>query len=185
MENIEVGSTDFLSPDAPPKIRKTASRSFISEEGTPMPVEYILASDASAIIEHTKKVLYLEDDDIAHIKDGDLHMSRLRRDDKMSSIRPLVTLEQELAQIQMGNFSHFMQKEIFEQPESVVNTMRGRVNFDEHRVTLGGLRAQLANIRRSRRIIFCACGTSYHSCVAVRFFVHGLVLSWTRLILCT
>lgn len=62
-----------------------------------------------------------------------------------------------------------MTKEIYEQPESVVNTMRGRVNFEESTVVLGGLRSQLANIRRSRRIIFCACGTSYHSCVAVSF----------------
>jgi glucosamine--fructose-6-phosphate aminotransferase (isomerizing) len=61
-----------------------------------------------------------------------------------------------------------MEKEIFEQPESVINTMRGRVNFDDHRIVLGGLRAQLANIRRSRRIIFSACGTSYHSCVATK-----------------
>lgn len=139
----------------------------MNDQDAPLPIEYIFASDASAIIEHTKKVLYLEDDDIAHVSEGDLRISRLRRDDKMSSVRPLVTLEQELAQIQMGSFSHFMQKEVFEQPESVVNTMRGRVNFDDHRVTLGGLRAQLSNIRRSRRIIFCACGTSYHSCVAV------------------
>lgn len=111
--------------------------------------------------------MHLEDDDVAHIKDGELHIHRLRRDDTMSSIRPIQTLEQELAQIQKGNFDHFMNKEIFEQPESVVNTMRGRVNFDDYKVVLGGLRLQLANIRRSRRIIFCACGTSYHSCVAV------------------
>ena len=88
-----------LSPDVK-KIRTAQSRSFL-DDGVPQPIEYILASDASAIIEHTKKVLYLEDDDIAHISDGDLHIHRLRRDDKMSSVRPLVTLEQELAQIQM------------------------------------------------------------------------------------
>jgi glucosamine--fructose-6-phosphate aminotransferase (isomerizing) len=61
-----------------------------------------------------------------------------------------------------------MSKEIFDQPESVVNTMRGRINFDTHQIVLGGLRAQLANIRRSRRIIFSACGTSFHSCLAVK-----------------
>ena len=83
-------------------------------------------------------------------------------------MRHIQHLEQELAQIQKGTFSHFMQKEIFEQPESVVNTMRGRVNFDTYKVTLGGLRSQLSNIRRSRRIIFCACGTSYHSCLSTR-----------------
>jgi glucosamine--fructose-6-phosphate aminotransferase (isomerizing) len=61
-----------------------------------------------------------------------------------------------------------MSKEIFDQPESVINTMRGRLNFDARTVILGGLRSQLANIRRSRRIIFSACGTSFHSCLAVK-----------------
>jgi glutamine---fructose-6-phosphate transaminase (isomerizing) len=60
-----------------------------------------------------------------------------------------------------------MQKEIFEQPESVVNTMRGRVNFDAYRVTLGGLKEYIASIRRCRRIVMVACGTSFHSCLAV------------------
>jgi glutamine---fructose-6-phosphate transaminase (isomerizing) len=67
-----------------------------------------------------------------------------------------------------GKFDHFMQKEIYEQPESVVNTMRGRVNFDTNQITLGGLRAYLPIIRRGRRIVFSACGTSYHSCIATR-----------------
>ncbi|KXN66146.1 SIS domain-containing protein [Conidiobolus coronatus NRRL 28638] len=67
-----------------------------------------------------------------------------------------------------GNFDHFMQKEIYEQPESVVNTMRGRVNLDTGKVTLGGLKAYLSTIRRCRRIVFIACGTSYHSSVATR-----------------
>jgi glucosamine--fructose-6-phosphate aminotransferase (isomerizing) len=147
----------------------------MTEDGVPEPIEFLLASDASAILDHTKRVLYLEDDDIAHIHDGELQIHRLRRDDTMSAIRPLVELEQELEAIQKGNFAHFMQKEIFEQPESVVNTMRGRVNFDTYRVTLGGLRSQLANIRRSRRIIFVACGTSYHSCVATRSLFAELV----------
>ncbi|KAJ3032384.1 glutamine--fructose-6-phosphate transaminase (isomerizing) [Rhizophlyctis rosea] len=163
----ETTQEDLLRPDQP-KIRRTQSRSFFGDGDAPLPIEYIIASDASAIIEHTKKVLYLEDDDIAHISDGDLHIHRLRRDDHMSSVRPIQTLEQELAQIQKGQFSHFMLKEIFEQPESVVNTMRGRINFDDYTVTLGGLRSHIANIRRSRRIIFAACGTSYHSCVATR-----------------
>ncbi|EGF79594.1 hypothetical protein BATDEDRAFT_17096 [Batrachochytrium dendrobatidis JAM81] len=159
--------SQLLMPDQP-KIRRTHSRAFLGDDGVVCPIEFILASDASAIIEHTKKVLYLEDDDVAHICEGDLHIHRLRRDDQMSSVRPIQTLEQELAQIQKGTFSHFMQKEIYDQPESVINTMRGRVNFDDFRVVLGGLRSQLANIRRSRRIIFSACGTSFHSCLAVK-----------------
>ena len=60
-----------------------------------------------------------------------------------------------------------MQKEIFEQPESVVNTMRGRVNFEENQVNLGGIKEFMGEIRRCRRLLFIACGTSYHSAVAV------------------
>ncbi|RKP33555.1 hypothetical protein BJ085DRAFT_43319 [Dimargaris cristalligena] len=67
-----------------------------------------------------------------------------------------------------GEFDSFMQKEIYEQPESVVNTMRGRVHFESNQVNLGGLRAYLPHIRRCRRIVFIACGTSYHSCIATR-----------------
>jgi glucosamine--fructose-6-phosphate aminotransferase (isomerizing) len=67
-----------------------------------------------------------------------------------------------------GKFDHFMQKEIFEQPESVVNTMRGRLDAVNKKVTLGGLRQYISTIRRCRRLIFIACGTSYHSCMAVR-----------------
>ena len=67
-----------------------------------------------------------------------------------------------------GNYSSFMQKEIFEQPESVMNTMRGRVNFETGQVILGGLKDYMPEIRRCRRLIFIACGTSYHSAIAVR-----------------
>jgi glucosamine--fructose-6-phosphate aminotransferase (isomerizing) len=151
-----------------PKMRRTQSRAFLSEDGQPQPIEYFLASDASAIIEHTKRVLYLEDDDICHISEGELHIHRLRRDDGVSSQRSIQTLEMELAQVMKGEFKHYMQKEIFEQPESVVNTMRGRVNFNNHSITLGGLKAYLNTIRRCRRIVFIACGTSYHSALATR-----------------
>ncbi|KAI8617239.1 glutamine:fructose-6-phosphate amidotransferase [Chytriomyces sp. MP71] len=150
-------------------VKRDQSRAFLSEDGMPQQIEYYLASDPSAIVEHTKRVLYLEDDDIAHISDGDLHIHRLRRDDgNQSSFRTIQTLEMELAEIMKGSFDHFMQKEIYEQPESVVNTMRGRVNFEECKVTLGGLNKYLATLRRCRRIVFIACGTSFHSCLATR-----------------
>ncbi|CAG8714099.1 17976_t:CDS:2, partial [Racocetra persica] len=168
-EKIPDTGGGLLSPnDAVPKLRHSQSRTFLSEDGLPQPIEYFLASDPSAVVEHTKRVLYLEDDDIAHISEGELHIHRLRSDDGRSAVRSIQTLELELAKIMKGSFDHFMQKEIFEQPESVVNTMRGRVNFDSHKVTLGGLKAYLATIRRCRRIVFCACGTSYHSCIATR-----------------
>ncbi|KAI8336347.1 glutamine-fructose-6-phosphate transaminase [Chlamydoabsidia padenii] len=156
------------TPEAP-QLNRSVSRAFLSEDGLPQPIEYFLASDASAIVEHTKRVLYLEDDDIAHIGNGELHIHRLRRDNDNSPVsRTIETLEIELAEIMKGSFDHFMQKEIYEQPESVVNTMRGRVNFEEHNITLGGLRGHLLTIRRARRIVFIACGTSYHSCLATR-----------------
>jgi glucosamine--fructose-6-phosphate aminotransferase (isomerizing) len=162
-------------PSANPKVLRTQSRAFMSEDGLPQPIEFFIASDAAAIIEHTKRVLYLEDDDIAHIADGELHIHRLRRKEdgnqspsQAAATRTIETLELEIAAIMKGKFDTFMQKEIYEQPESVVNTMRGRVNFDEHRITLGGLRAYLPIIRRSRRMVFIACGTSYHSALATR-----------------
>ena len=66
-----------------------------------------------------------------------------------------------------GSFSSFMEKEIHEQPDSLMNTMRGRVNFDSNLVVLGGLKDYMTEIRRCRRLLFIACGTSYHSAVAV------------------
>jgi glucosamine--fructose-6-phosphate aminotransferase (isomerizing) len=119
-------------------------------------------------VEHTKKVLYLEDDDIAHIHEGSLNIHRLKKDDGTSNVRAIQTLEIELQEIMKGKFDHFMQKEIFEQPESVVNAMRGRLDLENKKVTLGGLRQYISTIRRCRRIIFIACGTSFHSCMAVR-----------------
>ncbi|KAG9126599.1 glutamine--fructose-6-phosphate transaminase (isomerizing) [Ceratobasidium sp. 392] len=163
--------SNLLAPPAASggKIFRSQSRAFMSEDGMPQPIEFFIASDASAVIEHTKRVLYLEDDDIAHVAEGELHIHRLRKDDgQLSAVRAIETLEIELAEIMKGKFDHFMQKEIYEQPESVINTMRGRVNFDTRKVTLGGLRAYLPLIRRGRRIVFSACGTSYHSCLATR-----------------
>jgi glutamine---fructose-6-phosphate transaminase (isomerizing) len=163
-----VNDEEKSSVNGTPKLRRTTSRAFLNESGLPQPIEFFIASDPSAIIEHTKRVLYLEDDDVAHIHEGELHIHRLRREEGLSSIRAIQTLEMELAEIMKGSFSHFMQKEIFEQPESVVNTMRGRINFENLTVNLGGLKTFISTIRRCRRIVFVACGTSYHSCVATR-----------------
>lgn len=158
----------LLAPPDKSLLHRSQSRAFFSDDGVPMPAEFFLSSDASAIVEHTKKVLYLEDDDIAHIHDGALNIHRLTKDDGTSNVRTIQTLELELQEIMKGKFDHFMQKEIFEQPESVVNTMRGRLDIENKTVTLGGLKQYISTIRRCRRLIFIACGTSYHSCMAVR-----------------
>ncbi|XP_070689652.1 glutamine--fructose-6-phosphate aminotransferase [isomerizing] 1 [Pempheris klunzingeri] len=131
-------------------------------------VEYYFASDASAVIEHTNRVIFLEDDDVAAVMEGRLSIHRIKRRAGDYPARAIQTLQMELQQIMKGNYSSFMQKEIFEQPESVVNTMRGRVNFDNNTVTLGGLKDHIKEIQRCRRLILIACGTSYHAGVATR-----------------
>ncbi|XP_072120572.1 glutamine--fructose-6-phosphate aminotransferase [isomerizing] 2-like [Mobula birostris] len=131
-------------------------------------IEFYFASDASAIIEHTKRVIFLEDDDIAAVVDGALSIHRAKRSVGDLASRTIHTLQMELQQIMKGNFKAFMQKEIFEQPESIVNTMRGRVNFTNSTVMLGGLRDHIKEIKRCRRLLMIGCGTSYHAAVATR-----------------
>lgn len=142
--------------------------------GENMEVEYFFASDASAIIEHTNRVIFLEDDDVAAVRDGALSIHRLKRLLEDSHAREITTLKMEIQQIMKGNYSSFMQKEIFEQPESVVNTMRGRVNFETETVVLGGIKDYIPEIRRCRRLLLIGCGTSYHSAIATRQLLEEL-----------
>lgn len=142
--------------------------------GVEKEVEYFFASDASAIIEHTNQVIYLEDDDVAAVSKGALTVHRINRGLDDSSVREVITLKLELQQIMKGNYSCFMQKEIFEQPESVVNTMRGRINFEANKVLLGGIKEYINEIKRCRRLLFIACGTSYHSAIATRQLMEEL-----------
>lgn len=113
-------------------------------------VEYFFASDASAIVEHTDRVIYLEDDDVAAVANGVLTIHRIKRsgDDKSPMSREVTVLKMQIQEIMKGSFSSFMQKEIFEQPESVVNTMRGRVNFENGTVNLGGIKDYIHEIKR-------------------------------------
>ncbi|KAH0950936.1 hypothetical protein HN011_003254 [Eciton burchellii] len=137
-------------------------------------VEYFFASDASAIIEHTNRVIFLEDDDVAAVKEGALSIHRLRRCMDDPHAREITTLKMEIQQIMKGNYDYFMQKEIFEQPESVVNTMRGRLNFQDNSVTLGGIKDYIPEIKRCRRLMLIGCGTSYHSAIATRQLLEEL-----------
>lgn len=115
-----------------------------------------------------------QDDDVAAVKDGLLSIHRLRRTQDDSHAREITTLKMEIQQIMKGNYRYFMQKEIFEQPESVVNTMRGRVNFEQEKVILGGIKDYIPEIKRCRRLMLIACGTSYHSAVATRQMLEEL-----------
>eukprot|EP01111_Echinosteliopsis_oligospora_P004409 TRINITY_DN170_c1_g1_i1.p1 TRINITY_DN170_c1_g1~~TRINITY_DN170_c1_g1_i1.p1 ORF type:complete len:670 (-),score=133.96 TRINITY_DN170_c1_g1_i1:282-2291(-) len=134
--------------------------------------EYYLASDVHAIIEHTKKVVYLEDDDVVHIQaDGSFYLLRDKTGNATSSVQ---TLDMELDAISKGVYPHYMLKEIHEQADTVLACMRGRVNHATKEVTLGGLVPHISSIRRCRRLVFIACGTSYHSAIAVRQLLEEL-----------
>uniref|UniRef100_H2ZHY6 glutamine--fructose-6-phosphate transaminase (isomerizing) n=1 Tax=Ciona savignyi TaxID=51511 RepID=H2ZHY6_CIOSA len=147
----------------------------VTQNGESEGIEFYFASDASAIIEHTNQVIFLEDDDVAAVVDGALTIHRVKRGKSTeSTTRTVTSLQLELQQIMKGNFKSFMQKEIFEQPESVVNTMRGRMQWEEQRVVLGGLMDHIDEIRRCRRIIIIACGTSYHSAIATRQLIEEM-----------
>jgi len=157
-------------------LRRDSSRAEFTPLGEDHATEYYFASDASAIVEHTNRVIYLEDDDVAAVSDGgNLTIHRIRTQvNENDTRREITTLKMEIQQIMKGNFSTFMQKEIYEQPESVVNTMRGRVNFDTENVVLGGLKAYIPEIRRCRRLLLIGCGTSFHSGIASRQILEEL-----------
>lgn len=141
-------------------------------------MECWLASDASAVVEHTKKVIVMEDNDVLHVCQGGYGIFNADNANQNSAVHRVVqTLKIELEQIKKGGYDHYMEKEIHEQPASLLQTMRGRTKFHQTndvnpflypRVTLGGLAQYIDTIRRSRRIVFVACGTSYHACLATR-----------------
>uniref|UniRef100_A0A8C7QZ28 glutamine--fructose-6-phosphate transaminase (isomerizing) n=1 Tax=Oncorhynchus mykiss TaxID=8022 RepID=A0A8C7QZ28_ONCMY len=155
-------------------IYKPDNSTAVNSAGDGKAVEYYFASDASAIIEHTNKVIYLEDDDIAAVVGGKLSLHRLNSLAGENPVRAIQTLQMELQEIMKGNFEAFMQKEIFEQPESVFNTMRGRICFHTNKVILGGLKDHLKEIKRCRRLIVIGCGTSFHAAVATRQILEEL-----------
>jgi len=156
---------------------RNSSRAEFTPLGEDHMAEYFFASDASAIVEHTNRVIYLEDDDVAAVCDtGALTIHRISRSVEMETpeSREIITLKMEIQQIMKGSYSTFMQKEICEQPESVVNTMRGRVNFEAESVVLGGIKSFVPEIRRCRRLLLIGCGTSYHSGIATRQILEEL-----------
>ncbi|XP_067118280.1 glutamine--fructose-6-phosphate aminotransferase [isomerizing] 2-like isoform X3 [Centruroides vittatus] len=174
--DLRFGQNAILSSTATKAggIQRSDSTTEFHPIGEDSEVEYFFASDASAIIEHTNRVIFLEDDDVAAVSEGDLTIHRLKRTLDESTAREIITLKMEIQQIMKGNFSSFMQKEIFEQPESVINTMRGRVNFDSNVVVLGGIKDYIPEIKRCRRLLLIGCGTSYHSAIATRQILEEL-----------
>lgn len=158
------------------KMHRSPSTTEFSPLGENSPVEYFFASDASAIIEHTNRVIFLEDDDVAWVCNGRLTIHRInrKRENNLSPMREITTLKMEIQQIMKGNYNSFMQKEIFEQSESVINTMRGRVDFKSGSVILGGIKDYIGDIMRCRRLLLIGCGTSFHSAIATRQILEEL-----------
>ena len=123
--------------------------------------EYYVASDASPIIEYTNEVIYLKDGEIARLNcQENIEIKTIQN----KSITPYIhELKISLDNIEKGGFSHFMLKEIYEQPKSILDTMRGRINPENNEVKLGGILDYEKKIINSRRIIIVACGTSWHA----------------------
>jgi glucosamine--fructose-6-phosphate aminotransferase (isomerizing) len=137
-----------------------------ARKGSPLVIgigkgEYFVASDASPIVEYTREVVYLGDGEIARInKDEKLEIKTIANVTKTPFIQEL---ELSLEAIEKGGFSSFMLKEIFEQPKSVIDTLRGRINPKSKEITLGGISDYEQKIMNADRIIIVACGTSWHA----------------------
>ena len=123
--------------------------------------EFFLGSDASPIIEYTDKVVYLEDENIAVMKLGEeLKIVNIQNE----SLAPVIKkVDINLGQIEKGGYPHFMLKEIFEQPDCLINCMRGRINVNNDNVTLSAIIDHRQQLLNAKRIIIVACGTSWHA----------------------
>ncbi len=137
-----------------------------AKKGSPLVIgvgenEFYLASDATPIIEYTRDVVYLEDEEIAVISKADgLNIINI----KNQKITPyLQQLEMEIEELEKGGYDYFMLKEIFEQPRSIADSMRGRISLDKKIVSLGGIKNYEETLLKARRIIIIACGTSWHA----------------------
>ena len=122
--------------------------------------EYIVASDAAAIIQHTSQVIYLSDGEMATIWEDGFRTMTL---DAMPVTKEVTGLEMTLEDIELGTHEHFMLKEILEQPRAMEDCMRGRVNLAEERVYLGGLRNLARELVRTKRLVITGCGTAWHA----------------------
>ena len=136
-----------------------------ARKGSPLVVgigkdDFFLASDATPIIEYTNEVVYLDDQEIAIIKDNTLTIKNIQD----VELKPYVqTVDMKLEAIEKGGYDHFMLKEIFEQPKSIGDCLRGRLKANEGQLMLGGINDYLNKIMNADRILIVACGTSWHA----------------------
>ena len=134
--------------------------------------EFFFASDASPIVEYTHSVVYLQDNEIAIISRKEpLKVIDLKNEEKTPEISHL---ELSISQLERGNYPHFMLKEIFEQPQTIADCMKGRVNTEGTNVVLSGVIDNKARFLSARRIIIVACGTSWHSALIGEHLIENL-----------
>lgn len=147
-----------------------------ARKGSPLVIglgkdEFFLASDATPIIEHTNEVIYLNDEEIVVMEGDEYHIT----DSKDIPQTPYIqTLELELEAIEKGGYEHFMLKEIFEQPRSIADCMRGRLNKETGELVLGGIRNYSNTLMNADRIIIVACGTSWHAGLVAEYIFEDL-----------
>jgi len=147
-----------------------------ARKGSPLVIgvgkgEHFLASDASPIVEYTKEVVYVNDYEIAIIKSDELILKNISNERQTPYIQKL---DIELAAIEKGGYDHFMLKEIFEQPQTIFDSLRGRLDAKRGTLTLGGIREHAALLSQAKRIIIVACGTSWHAGLVAEYMIEEL-----------
>ncbi|MGF6846762.1 glucosamine--fructose-6-phosphate aminotransferase (isomerizing) [Chitinophaga sp. W3I9] len=147
-----------------------------ARKGSPLVIgvgkgEHFLASDASPIIEYTKEVVYVNDYEIAIIKADELILKNISNERQTPYIQKL---DIELAAIEKGGYDHFMLKEIFEQPQTIFDSLRGRLDAKKGTLTMGGMREYADVLSNAKRIIIVACGTSWHAGLVAEYMIEEL-----------
>ncbi len=133
--------------------------------------EYILASDAAAIVEHTTQAIYLADNEMVTIGPEGFHTKTI---DNIAVAKDRQQIEFSLEQIELGGFAHHMLKEIFEQPRAISTCMGGRIDQQNHCIKLGGIASYLRELTRTRRLILTGCGTAFHAGLVGEFLFEHL-----------
>ncbi len=133
--------------------------------------EYLLASDAAAIVEHTAQAVYLADNEMVMVGADGFHTKTL---DNVTVAKDLQQIEFSLNQIELDGFEHYMLKEIFEQPQSLSTCMGGRINKQHGKIVLGGLADHFRRLTQAKHIIFTACGTAFHAGLVGEFLLEHL-----------
>ena len=145
----------------------------VARKGSPLVIgigegEFCIASEAAPIVEHTKKVVYLADGELAVVTRKGYCVKSI---ENIEQEKIVTELDFTLEKIEKGGFEHFMLKEIFEQPDVMHDVMRGRVRLEEGWLRLGGIADYLERLKQAKRIVICACGTSWHAALLGEYLI--------------